>query len=177
MGKDFITLKTLANNGKVKSFKTSGEHRRFRQDDLDTYMGVEKEKEMQRKTGVFDTKTGNEITVMDCLSRIAALERERDGLQIEIFGLKSALRNQMQCVGELKELLHHAQADNALLRKQIEEIEESRDEWRRQWYLSEAGLSAAEKEVERLRKRLEPVPEYLPDVNANEQCMELKEGR
>jgi hypothetical protein len=26
------TLKTLANNGKVKSFKTTGEHRRFRVD-------------------------------------------------------------------------------------------------------------------------------------------------
>jgi len=77
----------------------------------------------------------------------------------------------------LERELDELKADNALLRKQIEEIEESRDEWRRQWYLSEAGLSAAEKEVERLRKRLEPVPEYLPDVNANEQCMELKEGR
>ena len=39
------TLKTLANNGKIKSFKTTGEHRRFRQEDLDAYMGVEKEKQ------------------------------------------------------------------------------------------------------------------------------------
>ena len=45
LGVSINTLKTLANNGKVKSFKTSGEHRRFRQDDLDTYMGVEKEKQ------------------------------------------------------------------------------------------------------------------------------------
>jgi excisionase family DNA binding protein len=39
------TLKTLANNGKIKSFRTTGEHRRFRQEDLDAYMGVEKEKQ------------------------------------------------------------------------------------------------------------------------------------
>ena len=39
------TLKTLANNGKINSFKTSGSHRRFRQDALDSYMGVEKEKQ------------------------------------------------------------------------------------------------------------------------------------
>ena len=45
LGVSINTLKTLANNGKIKSFKTSGEHRRFRQDDLDTYMGVEKEKQ------------------------------------------------------------------------------------------------------------------------------------
>jgi predicted site-specific integrase-resolvase len=38
------TLKTLANNGKIKSFKTTGKPGRFRQDDLDAYMGVEEEK-------------------------------------------------------------------------------------------------------------------------------------
>ncbi len=37
------TLKTLSNNGKIKSFKTTGEHMRFRQEGLDAYMGVEKE--------------------------------------------------------------------------------------------------------------------------------------
>jgi excisionase family DNA binding protein len=45
LGVSINTLKTLANNGKVKSFKTTGEHRRFRQDDLDAYMRVEKEKQ------------------------------------------------------------------------------------------------------------------------------------
>ena len=40
-----VSIKTLANNGKIKSFKTTGEHRRFRQEDLDAYMGVEKEKQ------------------------------------------------------------------------------------------------------------------------------------
>jgi excisionase family DNA binding protein len=45
LGVSINTLKTLANNGKVKSFKTTGEHRRFRQEDLDAYMGVEKEKQ------------------------------------------------------------------------------------------------------------------------------------
>jgi excisionase family DNA binding protein len=45
LGVSINTLKTLANNGKIKSFKTTGEHRRFRQEDLDTYMGVEKEKQ------------------------------------------------------------------------------------------------------------------------------------
>lgn len=45
LGVSINTLKTLANNGKIKSFKTSGSHRRFRQDGLDAYMGVEKEKQ------------------------------------------------------------------------------------------------------------------------------------
>ena len=44
LGVSINTLKTLANNGKIKSFKTTGKHRRFRQDDLDAYMGVEEEK-------------------------------------------------------------------------------------------------------------------------------------
>ena len=43
LGVSTNTLKTLANNRKVKSFKTTGEHRRFRQDDSDAYMVVEKE--------------------------------------------------------------------------------------------------------------------------------------
>src|SRR5574343_666167 len=45
LGVSINTLKTLANNGKIKSFKTTGKHRRFRQEDLDAYMGVEKEKQ------------------------------------------------------------------------------------------------------------------------------------
>ena len=32
LGVSINTLKTLANNGKIKSFKTTGEHRRFRQE-------------------------------------------------------------------------------------------------------------------------------------------------
>lgn len=34
LGVSINTLKTLANNRKINSFKTSGGHRRFRQDDL-----------------------------------------------------------------------------------------------------------------------------------------------
>ena len=45
LGVSINTLKTLANNGKINSFKTAGKHRRFRQDDLDAYMGVEKKKQ------------------------------------------------------------------------------------------------------------------------------------
>lgn len=45
LGVSINILKTLANNGKIKSFKTTGEHRRFRQEDLDDYMGVENEKQ------------------------------------------------------------------------------------------------------------------------------------
>ena len=46
LGVSINTLKTLANNGKIKSFNTTtGKHRRFRQEDLDAYMGVEKEKQ------------------------------------------------------------------------------------------------------------------------------------
>jgi len=41
LGVSINTLKTLANNGKINSFKTAGEHRRFRQDDLDAYMRFE----------------------------------------------------------------------------------------------------------------------------------------
>jgi len=49
LGVSINTLKTLANNKKINSFKTSGGHRRFRQDDLDAYMGVEKEKQENRE--------------------------------------------------------------------------------------------------------------------------------
>ena len=45
LGVSINTLKTLSNNGKIKSFKTTGDHRRFRQEDLDGYMGVEKERQ------------------------------------------------------------------------------------------------------------------------------------
>jgi len=34
LGVSINTLKTLANNGKINSFKTSGKHRRFRQEDM-----------------------------------------------------------------------------------------------------------------------------------------------
>ena len=50
LGVSINTLKTLANNGKIKSFKTTGEHRRFRQEDLDAYMGVKKEKQERLMT-------------------------------------------------------------------------------------------------------------------------------
>ena len=39
LGVSINTLKTLSNNGKVKSFKTDGGHRRFRQEDLDAFAG------------------------------------------------------------------------------------------------------------------------------------------
>ena len=52
IGVSINTLKTLANNGKIKSFKTSGEHRRFCQEDLDAYMGVKKEKQ-ERLTVIY----------------------------------------------------------------------------------------------------------------------------
>lgn len=45
LGVSINTLKTLSNNGKVKSFKTTGEHRRFRQEYLDASIGVAKEKQ------------------------------------------------------------------------------------------------------------------------------------
>ena len=35
IGVSINTIKTLANNGKIKSFKTTGGHRRFMQEDLD----------------------------------------------------------------------------------------------------------------------------------------------
>ena len=39
LGVSINTLKTLANNEKIKSFKTTGEHRRFRQDDYSDIYG------------------------------------------------------------------------------------------------------------------------------------------
>ncbi len=61
LGVSINTLKTLANNGKIKSFKTTGEHRRFRQEDLDAYMGVDK----------FEMKGASNFTLRE---RIAELE-------------------------------------------------------------------------------------------------------
>jgi excisionase family DNA binding protein len=52
LGISINSLKTLANNNKINSFKTDGEHRRFREDDLDTYMGVKKEKQ-ERLTVIY----------------------------------------------------------------------------------------------------------------------------
>ena len=71
LGVSINTLKTLANNGKVKSFKTSGEHRRFRQDDLDTYMGVEKEKQ-EKLTVIYARSTAKQKE---------NLERQKDRLR------------------------------------------------------------------------------------------------
>jgi putative resolvase len=45
LGVSINALKTLPNNGKVKSFNTTGKHRRFRHEDLDAYTGVEKDKQ------------------------------------------------------------------------------------------------------------------------------------
>lgn len=44
LGVSINTLKTLADKKTINSFKTNGKHRRFRQDELDSYMGIEKEK-------------------------------------------------------------------------------------------------------------------------------------
>ena len=52
LGISINSLKTLANNNKINSFKTDGEHRRFREDDLDTYMGIKKEKQ-ERLTVIY----------------------------------------------------------------------------------------------------------------------------
>ena len=62
LGISINSLKTLANNGKLNSFKTSGEHRRFREDDLDAYMGVKKEKQ-ERLTVC--KKCGRKSSVVD----------------------------------------------------------------------------------------------------------------
>ena len=44
IGVSINTLKTLANNGKIKTFKTDGGHRRFRVEDLDLFSGKVTEK-------------------------------------------------------------------------------------------------------------------------------------
>jgi len=44
LGVSINTLKTLANNGKIKSFKTTGEHRRFRQEDITVQEVAERRK-------------------------------------------------------------------------------------------------------------------------------------
>ena len=45
LGVSINALKTLANNGKINSFKTTGSHRRFHQEDLDAFL-MEFEKEV-----------------------------------------------------------------------------------------------------------------------------------
>jgi excisionase family DNA binding protein len=45
IGVSINTIKTLANNGKIKSFKTTGGHRRFMQEDLDCFTGKVTEKQ------------------------------------------------------------------------------------------------------------------------------------
>ncbi len=52
LGISINSVKTLANNGKLNSFKTDGRHRRFREEDLDAYMGVKKEKQ-ERLTVIY----------------------------------------------------------------------------------------------------------------------------
>lgn len=52
IGVSINTLKTLERNGKIKSFKTTGQHRRFRQEDLDAYIGVERIK-IERLTVIY----------------------------------------------------------------------------------------------------------------------------
>ena len=45
IGVSINTLKTLSNNERIKSFKTSGGHRRFMQEDLDHFTGKVTEKQ------------------------------------------------------------------------------------------------------------------------------------
>ncbi len=45
LGISIATAKTLSDRGTIKSFKTDGGHRRFREDDLDSFMGVQHEKQ------------------------------------------------------------------------------------------------------------------------------------
>ena len=45
IGVSINTLKTLANNERIKSFKTAGGHRRFMQEDLDCFTGKVTEKQ------------------------------------------------------------------------------------------------------------------------------------
>jgi excisionase family DNA binding protein len=45
IGLSINTLKTLSNNERIKSFKTSGGHRRFMQEDLDHFTGKVTEKQ------------------------------------------------------------------------------------------------------------------------------------
>jgi excisionase family DNA binding protein len=80
LGVSINTLKALANNGKINSFKTSGGHRRFRQDDLDAYMGVEKER--QEKLTVIYAKG------CFCLYRVFS-DRGREGLFFRAYGKRN----------------------------------------------------------------------------------------
>jgi excisionase family DNA binding protein len=53
LGISINTLKNIANNNKINSFKTTGGHRRFRQDDLDDYMGIKREQQ-EKLTVIYD---------------------------------------------------------------------------------------------------------------------------
>ena len=63
LGVSINTLKTLANKGKIKSFKTTGEHRRFRQDI--TVREVEERRKLRLKMNKlnlmeFEKEAGND---------------------------------------------------------------------------------------------------------------------
>lgn len=51
IGVSINTLKTLANNERIKSFKTAGGHRRFMQEDLDCFTGKVTEKQVANSRG------------------------------------------------------------------------------------------------------------------------------
>ena len=80
LGVSINTLKTLANNGKINSFKTTGEHRRFRQDDLDAYMEAENA-ELRGKALMYDldqlginTREAEAVELVELRAEVAALK-------------------------------------------------------------------------------------------------------
>ena len=100
LGVSINTLKTLANNGKINSFKTAGKHRRFRQDDLDAYMGVEKKK--QEKLTVIYARCST-------AKQKENLERQKDRLRkyAENKGYKFILINEIASgINEKRKGLH-----------------------------------------------------------------------
>jgi len=116
LGVSINTLKTLANNRKINSFKTSGKHRRFRQDDLDAYMGVEKER--QEKLTIIYARCST-------AKQKENLERQKDRLRkyaenkgykfILIDEIASGINEKRKGIHKLIELCFEGKVDRVLI--------------------------------------------------------------
>jgi putative resolvase len=113
LGVSINTLKTLANNGKIKSFKTTGEHRRFRQDGLDSYMGVEKEK--QEKLSVIYARCST-------AKQKENLERQKDRLRkhAEAKGYKYMMIDEIARFKNAEEVEHFVSVLDSVAEQMLE---------------------------------------------------------
>ena len=78
LGVSINTLKTLANNVKINSFKTTGSHRRFRQEDLDALLSKTRSMRKAFHSVPIDDETANAVaarSLEDIADSFADVER------------------------------------------------------------------------------------------------------